>query len=204
MACPLITHLGHLAAWRIGSSRRASTTLALPLAARAQQSMPVIGLLHGTVSPSTVAFLAAFRQGLADSGFVEGRNLAIVYRSAESELSRLPALAAELTRIPVAAIAAVGGDSSVRAAKAATSTIPIVFTTAADPVESGTVASLNRPGGNVTGVWFLGSLIAAKQIGLLHDVVPKLATVGLLTAPIVPSVDSVTRDVEAVARTLGI
>ena len=138
------------------------------------------------------------------SGFVEGRNLAIVHRSAESELTRLPALADELVRIPVVAIAALGGDSSTRAAKAATSTIPIVFTTAADPVERGIVASLNRPSGNITGVWFLGSLVAAKQVGLLRDVVPKLATIGLLTSPFAPSAAEITRDVEAVARTLGI
>src|SRR5262245_49088495 len=153
-----ITLLGAGAAW--------------PLVARAQQQMSVIGLLNGQSSAASTSQLAAFRQGLAETGYFEGRNLAIVYRSAEGDVARLPALAAELVQIPVAVLAAVGGDSTVRSAKAATATIPIVFTTASDPVETGIVASLNRPGANVTGATFLGSLVAAKQVGLLRDVVP--------------------------------
>jgi len=175
---------------------------AWPVAARAQQ--PVIGYLNGQTSAVSTKFIEAFRQGLADTGFVEGRNLAIVYRSAEGDVTRLPVLAAELVRIPVAVIAAVGGDSSVRSAKAATTAIPIVFTTASDPVETGIVASLSRPGGNVTGVTFLGSLVAAKQIGLLRDMVPKLATVGLLTAPFVPMAASIARDVQTAAQAAGL
>jgi putative ABC transport system substrate-binding protein len=128
-----ITLLGSAASW--------------PLAARAQQTaVPFIGLLNGQAS---TVFPSAFRRGLGEAGLDEGRNVAIVYRSAEGEVERLPALASELVRLRVAVIAAVGGDNSVRSAKAATTTIPIVFTTGGDPVEMGIVASLSRPGGNV-------------------------------------------------------
>ena len=175
-----------------------------PLAARAQQpAMPVIGLLNGQ---STTSLLPGFRQGLSEAGFDEGRNVAIVYRSAEGELERLPALAAELVRLRVGVIAAVGGDNSVRSAKAATKTIPIVFTTGGDPVESGIVPSLSRPGGNVTGATFLGSMAAPKQIGLLRDLVPKLATIGLLVSPVsTPAgADVTTREVQTAAQAAGI
>jgi len=186
----LITLLGGAAAW--------------PLTARAQQAMPVIGLLNGQSSVTSAHLVPAFRQGLADAGFAEGRNLAIVYRWADGDAAKLPALAAELVRIPVAAIVAVGGNTSVLAAKAATTTIPIVFTTASDPVEAGLVTSLNRPGGNVTGVTFLSSRVAAKQIGLLRDMVPKLKTIGYLTSPLVPMAAAGTRDVQAAAEAAGL
>ena len=185
-----ITLLGGAAVW--------------PLAARAQQpAMPVIGLLNGQ---STTSLLPGFRQGLSEAGFDEGRNVAIVYRSADGELERLPALAAELVRLRVGVIAAVGGDNSVRSAKAATKTIPIVFTTGGDPVESGIVPSLSRPGGNVTGATFLGSMAAPKQIGLLRDLVPKLATIGLLVSPVsTPAgADVTTREVQTAAQAAGI
>ena len=176
-----------------------------PVAARGQQpATPVIGLLQGQSWTAGAGLIAAFRRGLDDAGLVEGRNLTIVHRSADGDVARLPALAAELVRIPVAVIAAVGGDASVRSAKAATTTIPIVFTTAGDPVEIGIVASLNRPGGNVTGVTFLGSLVAAKQVGLLRDIVPNLTTIGLLTSPFAPMAASITREVQAMARTAGL
>ncbi len=175
-----------------------------PLPANAQQAVPVIGLLNGQTSAAAENNLAAFRKGLADAGLFEGRNLSIVYRSAEGDIARLPRLAAELVRIPVAVIAAVGGDNSVLSAKAATATIPIVFTTANDPVETGIVPSLSRPGGNVTGATSLGGLVAAKQIGLLRDVVPKLATVGFLTTPSVPMSASIARDFETAAQTAGL
>ena len=176
-----------------------------PLAAQAQpRTMQVIGLLVGQPSATLSDQLAAFRQGLGEAGFAEGRNLAIVYRSAEGKSERLPALAAELVGIPVAVIAAVGGDVSVLSAKAATSTIPIVFTTGGDPVETGIVASFNRPGGNVTGVSFLGSLVAAKQLSLLREIVPGLATLGLLLNPTNPSAVLTASDVQAAVQPLGL
>jgi putative ABC transport system substrate-binding protein len=160
----------------------AAPSLLAPRAVRAQQSaIPFVGLLNGQASTSLIP---AFRQGLSEAGFDEGRNVAIVYRSAEGEVDRLPALAAELVRLRVAVIVAVGGDNSVRSAKAATATIPIVFTTGSDPVESGIVASLSRPGGNITGATFLSSMAAAKQFGLLRDMVPNLATIGVLVSPL--------------------
>jgi putative ABC transport system substrate-binding protein len=181
------------------------TALAWPLAARAQQpAMPVVGLLNGQSSAASKNNLDAFRRGLAGAGFVEGRNLSIVYRSAEGDVARLPALAAELVRIPVAVIAAVGGDNSVHSAKAATTTIPIVFTTASDPVETGIVASFNRPGGNVTGVTMLSSLVMAKNMGLLRDMVPKLATIGFLVSPSVPMAASETRNLQVAAQAVGL
>jgi putative tryptophan/tyrosine transport system substrate-binding protein len=186
-----IAGLGAAAAW--------------PLAVGAQpRAVQVIGLLVGQPSATLTGQLAAFRQGLNQVGFVEGRNLAIVFRSAEGKLERLRDLAAELGDIPVAVIAAVGGDVAVLSAKAATSTIPIVFATGGDPVETGIVASLNRPGGNVTGASFLGSLVAAKQLSLLRDIVPSLATLGLLLNPTNPSSVFIARDVQVAAQPLGL
>jgi putative tryptophan/tyrosine transport system substrate-binding protein len=163
--------------------------------------MQAIGLLVGQPSGILTGQLAAFRQGLNEAGFVEGRNLAIVYRSPEGKVERLAGLVAELVSIPVAVIAALGGDLS---AKAATATIPIVFETGGDPVQSGIVASLNRPGGNVTGATFLGSLVAAKQLSLLRDVVPGLATLGLLANPTNPSSAVTVRDVQVAVQLLGL
>jgi putative ABC transport system substrate-binding protein len=181
---------------------------AWPLAAWAQQSaIPFIGLLNGQ---SSTHLLPAFRQGLSEAGFDEGRNVAVVYRSADGDRERLPALAAELVRLRVAVIAAVGGDSSVLSAKAATATIPIVFTTGGDPVDSGIVASLSRPGGNVTGATFLGSMAATKQIGLLRDMVPRSETIGLLVTPLnaptaaAITASAITRDVQSAAQAAGI
>jgi putative tryptophan/tyrosine transport system substrate-binding protein len=179
-------------------------TAAWPITARAQpRTMQVIGLLVGQPSATLTGQLAAFRQSLSDAGFVEGRNLAIVYRSAEGRPERLAALVAELVGIPVAVIAAVGGDVTVLSAKAATATIPIVFETGGDPVESGIVASLNRPGGNVTGASFLGSLVAAKQVSLLREIVPGLATLGLLLNPNNPSSVSIAKDVQVAVQPVG-
>jgi putative ABC transport system substrate-binding protein len=181
------------------------TAAVRPLAAQAQQSgMRIIGVLNGQATAASTNFLDALRRGVAEMGYVEGRSLAIVYRSAEGNVDRLPALAAELVRLQVAVIAAVGGDNAVRAAKAATATIPIVFTTGGDPVETGFVASINRPGGNVTGTTFLGSLVVPKQIGLLRDIVPNLTTIGLLLNPANPMTPSVEKDVQAAARSVGL
>jgi putative ABC transport system substrate-binding protein len=181
------------------------TAAVRPLAAQAQQSgMRIIGVLNGQATAASTNFLDALRRGVAEMGYVEGRSLAIVYRSAEGNVDRLPALAAELVRLQVAVIAAVGGDNAVRAAKAATATIPIVFTTGGDPVETGFVASINRPGGNVTGTTFLGSLVVPKQIGLLRDIVPNLTTIGLLLNPANPMTPSVEKDVQAAAQSVGL
>jgi ABC-type uncharacterized transport system substrate-binding protein len=154
---------------------------AWPLALRAQQpAMPVIGYLSFTSPGERPTLVAAFRQGLGEAGFVVGQNVAIEYRSADGNYERLPVLAAELVKIPVAVIAATGGEASGRAAKAATSQIPIVFTSGSDAVKGGLVASLNRPGGNVTGVSLLGYELDSKRLQLLRDLVPRALTVGVL------------------------
>ena len=154
---------------------------AWPVAASAQQpTMPVIGFLSGALPGPYAPFAAAYHRGLKETGYVEGVNTAIEYRWAEGEVDRLPALAAELVRRQIAVIAATGGISSALAAKAATTTIPIVFGVAQDPVKLGLVASLNRPGGNVTGVNFLVVDLGSKQLGLLHELVPAAVRVGLL------------------------
>jgi len=151
--------------------------------ARAEALMPVVGFLN-PVSPDTYAFnAAAFREGLAKAGFVDGRNVRIEYRWGYGEYSRLPALAAELAAMNVAAIAATGDIASARAAKAATSTIPIVFTIGADPVRYGLVASLNRPGGNLTGVNLFSSILSAKRIELLTQIAPKVQRIALVMNP---------------------
>ena len=144
-----------------------------PLVVRAQQpGMPVIGYLSFTSPDERPTLLAAFRQGLEQAGFVIGKNVAIEYRSAGGTYERLPLLAAELVKIPVTVIAATGGEAAGRAAKAATSEIPIVFTSGSDAVKAGLVASLNRPGGNVTGVSLLGTATDAKRLQLLHGAEP--------------------------------
>jgi len=179
--------------------------VAYPLAARAQQpAMPVIGFLSGALPGPYAPFAAAFHRGLKETGYVEGVNTAIEYRWAEGEVDRLPAHAAELVRRQVGVIVASGGISPALAAKAATTTIPIVFGTGVDPVELGLVASLNRPGGNVTGVNFLVAELGSKQLGLLHELVPAAVRVGLLINPRVPQSEPVTRDVTAAASAIGL
>jgi putative ABC transport system substrate-binding protein len=175
--------------------------VAWPLAGRAQElAVPVVGLLNGQTSAAAQNLLAAFRRGLDDTGFVEGRTISIVYRSSEGNVALLPELADELVRIPVTIIAAVGGDNSVLSAKAATATIPIVFTTGGDPVETGIVASLNRPGRNVTGATFLGSLVVTKQIGILQDMVAKLTAIGVLVGNSNPMTPSIIKEAQAAAQ----
>jgi len=169
----------------------AGSAAALPLAARAQQTaMPVIGYLQ-SASPSYFAqFSDAVRQGLNEIGYVEGQNVAIERRSAEGDYDRLAALAACPVDRQVAVILATGGSDPAKAAKAATSNIPIVFVSAADPVRAGLVASLNRPGGNVTGVSLLASALDAKKLGLLRELAPKASTIGVLINPDYPSANS--------------
>jgi putative ABC transport system substrate-binding protein len=169
---------------------------------RAQQAAwPVIGFLNSQFPAMWAGYVAAFRQGLAESGFVEGQNLTIEYRWAEARYNRLPALAAELVRHPVALIVATGGDASGRAAAAATKTIPIVFSTGADPVASGLVASLSHPGGNATGVSVLTSGLLKKRVELVRPLLPHATTVGLLHNSTNQNAARQRDDAEAEART---
>jgi putative tryptophan/tyrosine transport system substrate-binding protein len=177
------------------------TAAAWPFGARAQQSaMPVIGFLRSTSLADAAHLVTAFRQGLKEAGFVEGRNVAVEYRSAEDHPDRLPVLVAELVRWPVAVIV---GNVSVLAAKAATTTVPIVFVIGRDPVRDGFVASLNRPGGNVTGVVFFSNVLGAKRLELLHQLVPKATTIAMLVNPNNPEYEVERRDVQAAAQATG-
>jgi putative tryptophan/tyrosine transport system substrate-binding protein len=175
---------------------------AWPLAARAQQlAGPVVGFLSSRSPDDSRRVVAAFRQGLAETGYIEGSNVLFEFRWADGQLDRLPALASELVRGPVAVIAALG--ESGYAAKAATTAIPIVFGSGADPVETGLVTSLNRPGGNVTGATFLTALLGAKRLGLLRDLVPGAEVIALLVNPNTTVGRLQMRDVQEAARTLG-
>ena len=165
-----IAGLGAAAAW--------------PLAARAQRTpMPVVGFLYGGVPELSASIVAAFRMGLSETGFVEGRNITIEYRFANQDEARLPELAADLISRRVAVIATPGGTPAARAAKALTTTIPIVFSAGIDPVEVGLVASLNRPGGNVTGISSMNAELGAKRLGLLHELLPGAKRFAALVSP---------------------
>ena len=175
-----------------------------PLAALAQQpAMPVVGFLNPTSPAGYPHAIAAFHRGLRETGYVEGQNVAIEYRWAKGQYSQLSALAADLVRRRVTVIAATGGDNSALAAKAATTTIPIVFNSGGDPVKTGLVASLSRPGGNLTGVSRMGSDILPKRLEMIAGVVPKAAVIAFLVNPTTPTAESRIRDVQAAARTLG-
>jgi putative tryptophan/tyrosine transport system substrate-binding protein len=176
-----------------------------PLAARAQQqpSMPVVvGFLNSGSSTALEHLTAAFRQGLNESGYIEGRNVTVEYRWADGRYDRLAELATDLIRRKVAVIFG-GGPPAALAAKTATSTIPIVFTSGDDPVKSGLVMSLNRPGGNITGVSVFTGQLGAKQLGLLREIVPNASTVAILVNPNNPLTESVTKDVQHAAATTG-
>jgi putative ABC transport system substrate-binding protein len=175
-----------------------------PLSTRAQQPMPVIGFLSSAAPGPYAAIVAAVRQGLRETGYVEGQNLTIEYRWADSQLDRLPALAADLVSRKVAVILSSGSVPPALAAKAATSMIPIVFHMGADPVAAGIVDSLNRPGGNITGVSFLTSASTSKRLGLLSELVPSATVIGLLCNPNDPSTQNVLNETAVAVRALGL
>ena len=178
---------------------------AWPLAAQAQQAaMPVIGYLSSRSPDDTTHLLAGFRQGLADGGFIEHQNVTIEYRWALGQYDHLPALATELTRLPVVVVVSTGGEPAALAAKAATSTIPIVFGTGTDPVKAGLVASYNRPGGNATGINFQTADMEAKRLGLLHELMPQAKNIVFLYNPKFAAAEGQLHDVREAARTLGL
>jgi putative tryptophan/tyrosine transport system substrate-binding protein len=181
-----------------------SAAAAWPLVARAQQgAMPVVGFMAGS-SPSALSQqVAAFREGLKEAGFIEGLNVAMEYRYGEGQLDRFPALASDLVRRQVAVLVATGPDG-VLAAKQASTTIPIVFSVGSDPVEIGLVASLNRPGGNITGVYQFTAGLEAKRLGLLHEMVPKATTIAALVNPNYGGAENQLRDVQQAAIRLGV
>jgi putative ABC transport system substrate-binding protein len=187
----LATLLGGAAAW--------------PVVVRAQQpAMPVIGYLSSRSPDDTRHLVAAFLLGLNEAGYFEGQNVTIEYRWALGQYDRLPAMAADLVRRPVAILTTSGGEPAALAAKAATSSIPIVFLIGSDPVRAGLVASYNRPGGNITGMNILTDALEAKRLGLLHTLVPQAATIGFLTNPRFASADSQLRDVQEAAHAIGL
>jgi putative ABC transport system substrate-binding protein len=185
-----IVLLGNAAAW--------------PLAARAQQpAVPMIGFLSSRSPGESAPSVAAFRQGLKENGYVEGQNVAIVFRWADGQYDRLPALATDLVGRQAAAIVAAGGDPSALAAKTATAKIPIVFTGSDDPVKVGLVVSFSRPGGNVTGASLFTSEVEAKRFALLRELVPKARLIVMMVNPNLPSANTDISNVEAAARTVG-
>jgi putative ABC transport system substrate-binding protein len=186
-----ITLLGGAAAW--------------PLGARAQQAkMPIIGFLSSRSPGESADIVAAFRRGLREAGFAEGENMLIAFRWAEGQYDRLPALAADLLGLRVTVILAAGGPPSALAAKAATSTVPIVFSSVTDPVRLGLVGNLNRPGGNITGMAGFTTALGAKRLGLLHELVPTAAAIALLMNPNNPGAEADAKDASAAAQTLGL
>ena len=181
----------------------AGSAAAWPFAAHAQQpARPIVGFLRSTSPALFQNLVVAFGQGLKEAGFVEGQNVAIEYRYADNQIDRLPALVADLIRLPVAVITVNSGAAF--AAKAATTTVPIVLAAGDDPVKSGLVASLNRPGGNITGVTWLASLVGAKRLEVLRQVVPKATTIAMLVHPNAPEAEPERKDVQAAAQAIGL
>ena len=181
-----------------------ASSLLRPRAARAQQpALPMIGILYSGLTAQSAQLFAGFHQGLKEAGYVEGQNVAIEYRSAEGRFDRLPALAADLVRRQVAVLAALGGDASALAAKATTTAIPIVFVAGTDPVKLGLVSSLNKPGGNLTGVTLLSSPLLAKQLQLLGELVPSAGTIALLVNPNNSNTDVRTKEMQEAAHAVG-
>ena len=181
-----------------------NTAVSLPLAVRAQSAMPVVGFLNGAIAENYAKFTSEFRRGLNEMGFIEGQNVVVEYRWAEGHYERLPELAADLIRRRVAVIAATSTPAAL-AAKAATSTIPIVFTTASDPVSLGLVTSLARPGGNMTGATQLNMELGPKRLELMHRLLPKATVIALVVNPTNPRVAEIqSRDAQEAARALGL
>jgi putative tryptophan/tyrosine transport system substrate-binding protein len=177
----------------------------LPFAARAQQpAMPVVGFLNSASADPYTPMIAAFRKSLSEAGYFEGQNVSGQYRWAEGQLERLPELAADLVRRQVSVIFTGGGSDPCLAAKAATSKIPIVFANGTDPVEAGLVTSLNRPGGNITGITFLNNTLGPKEVEVLHELMPKATVVAVLLNPRLSTAASQLNDVQAAARALGL
>ena len=175
-----------------------------PLSAHAQQpTMPIVGYLSSLGQAVSVQFDAAFRRGLSQMGFVEGQNVSIEYRWMTDSYDPLPAMAADLVQRQVAVICAFG-PPAVLAAKAATTSLPIVFVTGADPIKFGFVASFNRPGGNITGIWVVTAVLAQKRLELLHELVPKAELFALLVNPTSPVAEPQTRDAQGAAQALGL
>ena len=186
-----ITLLGGAAAW--------------PLAARAQQAaIPVIGFLSSRSPSESASVEAAFREGLKEAGYIEGQNLHVAFRWADGQFARLPSLAEALVDLRVAVIVAVGGVNAAFAAKSATATIPIVFVVGGDPVANGLVTSLNRPGGNITGMTVMSAELVLKRLELLREIAPKLAALAMLANPLSPESTSEIKDVQVAAQTMGL
>src|SRR5262249_55194451 len=181
-----------------------SSAVAWPLAARAQQPpMPVIGILSSRSRATDALLLAVIRQGLNDTGFVENRNVSIEYRWAEGNYDRLAPLAADLVRRKVAVIVTIGGDVAALAAKAATATLPVVFTVATDPVGSGLVSNLHRPGGNLSGTSGFQAEMEPKRLGLLRELRPDATSIGVLVNPNVAYIDAQLNDIRSAAASIG-
>jgi putative ABC transport system substrate-binding protein len=183
----------------------AATSVSWPLGARAQNpALPIVGFLHVASAKPFAHIVAGFRQGLKETGAIEGQNVTIEFRWAEGQIGRLPELAADLVHRQVAVLVTGGGEAPALAAKAATSTIPIVFNIGNDPVQAGLVASLSRPGGNATGVSILTAELEAKRLGLLHEMVPTASVVAHLVNPAYPPTKTNVRNVAAAARVMGL